>query len=152
ALHLRADQLIGAVWKRVSRGGEGLAVPAILWPHADGQPAWPVPCNGIGILRWLEACGRRLARLRVVALVEPAVTHHAGRAVVFACCYALAGYHPVRARHQFVANEAVAIVVALEQRDDLLHWWCSIRGRSAHPRLGAPECPLHRSQTCSRQA
>src|SRR5215467_10759931 len=37
ALHLWTDQLVGAIWQRVARGGEGLPVPAILRAIADRQ-------------------------------------------------------------------------------------------------------------------
>src|SRR5262249_9608734 len=120
-----ADQLVGAVWQRVTCGGEGLPVPAVLRPRADRQPAWPVPCNWIGILRGLEAHRRRLARLRVVALKEPAGAHHAGSAVILARRHALASDDPLGSRDQVVTYEAIALVIALKQRDDLLQRWCS---------------------------
>src|SRR5262249_39717214 len=60
------------------------------------------------------------------ALVEPAPAYHAGGAIVLARRHALPGHHPIGTRHELVADEAIAVVVALEQRDDLLHSWCSL--------------------------
>src|SRR5579871_759478 len=123
ALHPGANQLIGAIGQRFASIRQRLSMPAVVWTIANGQPAGPVPGFGVRrLLRWLESRWWRLPLFGVVSLVELAVAYHTGGSVVLPGWHTLASNHPFRAGNDLVAHEAVALIIAGKQADDLFHW------------------------------
>src|SRR6185436_16564174 len=87
----------------------------------DRYPTRPMASDGVRLLCWLEIHRRLLAILGIESLIQLPTPNQTARTVELPSRDTLTRDYPFSTRDNLIPNQAIRVVVSLEQADDLFH-------------------------------